>query len=235
MVLNKYIAHAGICSRRKAVDLIKEGLVTVKGVTVKDPAYDVTPDDVVKVSGKVIRQESKVYVLLNKPNGYITTVADERGRKTVIDLIKNAPKVRIYPVGRLDRATTGLLVMTNDGEFMERLAHPRYEVEKIYYAVLDKELTHDDMHTISRGVRLLDGKVKVDAISYIPDKDKRHVRISIHSGKNRIIRRIFEHFEYNVITLDRVNYAGLTKKGLRVGSWRYLTSDEVTHLYGFDE
>lgn len=235
MVLNKYIAHAGICSRRKAVDLIKEGLVTVKGVTIKDPSYDVTPDDVVKVRGKVIRQESKVYILLNKPNGYVTTVSDERGRKTVMDLIGTAPDVRIYPVGRLDRATTGLLVMTNDGEFMERLAHPRYEVEKIYHAVLDKELIHEDLQKISRGVRLLDGKVKVDAISYIPDKDKRHIRISIHSGKNRIIRRIFEHFGYIVKALDRVNYAGLTKKGLTVGRWRYLTSDEVTQLYGFQD
>lgn len=234
MVLNKYIAHAGICSRRKAVELIKEGLVTVKGVVIKDPAYDVIADDVVKVQGKVIRQEAKVYILLNKPNGYITTVSDERGRKTVMELITNAPRVRIYPVGRLDRATTGLLVMTNDGEFMERLAHPRYEVEKIYHAVLDKELTHDHMQQISRGVRLIDGKVKIDSISYIPEKDKRHIKISIHSGKNRIIRRIFEHFEYNVVTLDRVNYAGLTKKGLSVGRWRYLTSEEIAQLYKQD-
>jgi 23S rRNA pseudouridine2605 synthase len=233
MVLNKYIAHAGICSRRKAVDLIKEGLVTVKGVIVKDPSYDVTPDDAVKVNGKMIRQESKVYILLNKPNGYITTVSDERGRKTVMDLIESAPQVRIYPVGRLDRATTGLLVMTNDGELMERLAHPRYEVEKVYHAVLDKDLVHEDMLKISRGVVLMDGKVKVDAINYIPEQGKRYIRISIHSGKNRIIRRIFEHFGYKVVTLDRVNYAGLTKKGLPVGRWRYLTYDEVAQFQGF--
>lgn len=233
MVLNKYIAHAGLCSRRKAVDFIKDGLVTVKGVVVTEPFYDVTPEDVVKVNGKVIKQESKVYLLLNKPNGYITTVSDERGRKTVMELIEGTPKVRMYPVGRLDRATTGLLVMTNDGEFMERLAHPRYEVEKIYHAFLDKDLPQEDMLKIARGVMLEDGKVKVDSINYIPEQGKRAIRISIHSGKNRIIRRIFEHFGYTVMTLDRVNYAGLTKKGLPVGRWRYLTYDEVAQFQGF--
>jgi 23S rRNA pseudouridine2605 synthase len=232
-VLNKFIAQAGLCSRRKAVDIIKEGVVTVNGVVIGEPGYLVKNKDVVKVRSQVIKTERPVYILLNKPKNYVTTVADERGRRTVMDLVQDAAPVRLYPVGRLDRDTTGLLLMTNDGEFTQHLSHPRNDVKKIYQAVLDRPLTSDDMHTIRNGVKLWDGFAQFDAISYIPGRRKNTLMVTIHSGRNRIVRRLFEALEYKVKALDRVFYAGITKQSLPLGSWRYLTPDEVEELKSF--
>ncbi len=227
MQLNKYIAQAGICSRRKAVELIKQGVVTVNGQKVTEPGYQVKSADIVRVRGKKVARQKLMYILMNKPKDYVTTVSDERGRRTVIDLLSGQIKERVYPVGRLDRSTTGLLLLTNDGELAEKLAHPRYEVKKVYHVLLDKPLVYADMQKIKAGVRLSDGLVRVDMISYAPGKYKNHLRVTLHSGKYRIVRRMFEHFDYDVIQLDRVRYAGLTKKGLRVGMWRYLTAYEI--------
>lgn len=227
--LNTYLAHAGVCSRRKAVELIASGVVRVNQKIVKDAGYRVQPEDVVEVSDKVIQPEEHVYVLLNKPKDYVTTVSDERGRKTVMELVADAGKERLYPIGRLDRTTTGLLLLTNDGAFAQRLAHPRYEVEKVYTVTLDRNLTSADMQAIMKGVRLEDGIVQVDDIAYT-GTTKKEITVVLHSGKYRIVRRLFEHFEYTVRKLDRVGYAGLTKKRLPVGSWRYLTKGEVVAL-----
>jgi len=228
--LNKYIANSGICSRREADTYIRSGSATVNGKIITEMGYQVKPTDIVKFDEVVITPEAKRYVLLNKPKNFITSMDDERGRKTVMDLIRRASKERIYPVGRLDRLTTGLLMFTNDGEMAKKLTHPKHEVRKLYHATLDKKLSISDLHKISENF-VLDGKmVFVDKISYIDDKPKFEIGIEIHSGRNRIVRRIFEHFGYNVTKLDRVVFAGLTKKNLGRGVWRHLTEQEVNNL-----
>lgn len=227
--LNKYIANAGICSRREADDLIKSGCVTVNGKVVTELGFTVKANDEVNYSGARIKTEKHVYLLLNKPKDYITTAADERGRKTVMELVGDACKERIYPVGRLDRNTTGLLLFTNDGELTKKLTHPKHEVEKLYHVELDKNLKQDDFIKIKEGVELEDGFIKPDEIAYTGET-KREVGIKIHSGRNRIVRRTFEHFGYDVLRLDRVMFAGLTKKNLPRAKWRFLTDKEVAFL-----
>jgi 23S rRNA pseudouridine2605 synthase len=234
MPLNKYIAHCGLCSRRKAVDFIKEGKVTVNGKPVLEPAFKVTAKDAVKISDKPISlQKNLVYILLNKPKGFITTTDDPEGRQTVMELVKHATDERVYPVGRLDRNTSGLLLLTNDGELAQKLAHPKHNIKKIYQVELDKPLTKADFEQIVQGVTLEDGLALVDALGYIDTKDKKQVGIEIHSGKNRIVRRIFEHLGYTVEKLDRVMYAGLTKKNINRGKWRLLSEKEVILLKHF--
>lgn len=234
MPLNKYISHCGICSRRKAVDFIKEGKVTVNGELIEEPAFKVTAKDVVKLSNKRISlQKNLVYILLNKPKGFITTTDDPEGRQTVMELVKEATGDRVFPVGRLDRNTSGLLLLTNDGELAQKLAHPKHNIKKIYQVGLDKPLTKADFEQIVQGVTLEDGVALVDALGYVDSKDKAQIGIEIHSGKNRIVRRIFEHLEYKVEKLDRVMYAGLTKKNVNRGKWRFLTEKEVILLKHF--
>lgn len=229
--LSKFVAHAGIASRRKVVDLIRQGLIKVNGKTIKEPGYKLHPNDKVTYQDQALKiAPQKIYILINKPKDYITTVADEKGRKTVMDLIKDAIGQRLYPVGRLDRNTTGLLIVTNDGEFAQKLSHPRYGVQKTYAVTLNKILHKDDYEKIKEGLQLADGFIKVDAIQYAAKLPRNHIKVSLHSGKNRIVRRIFEHLDYDVIKLDRIEYAGLTKRGLLVGDWRYLTDDEVEGL-----
>lgn len=228
--LSKYLAQAGIASRRKVVDIIKSKVVTVNGVMINEPGFKVSPNDCVRVQDTLIRSEEKIYLLLNKPKNCITTVSDDLGRHNVINLIAQDVKQRIYPVGRLDRNTTGLLVLTNDGDLALKLSHPRFEVEKIYHVQLDKALTRADMHKIINGLQLEDGFIQVDAINYFPDRSKQNVIVTLHSGKNLIIRRIFEHLGYDVRKLDRAVYAGLTKSRLEVGQWRHLTRHEISQL-----
>ncbi|HTM06429.1 MAG TPA: pseudouridine synthase [Patescibacteria group bacterium] len=226
--LTKYIAQAGICSRRKAVQLIQDRSVLVNNSMVTEGGYRVKSTDMVVVKGEPIRQPKKVYILLNKPKDYITTSADEKGRKIVTDLVAPHISERVYPVGRLDRSTTGLLFLTNDGELAQRLSHPRYKIAKVYHITLNASLTHQDFTAIKEGVQLYDGLVTVDYIEYMHKKCD--IIIEIHSGKNRVIRRLFEHFGYQVKKLDRIQYAGLTKTGLTVGNWRFLTASEVHAL-----
>lgn len=228
--LSKYVAQAGVASRRAVVELIKEGYVKVNGKVIKEPGYKLKESDKVTYLDKPVAADKKVYVLLNKPTGYITTVSDDQDRKTVLDLVKSATPARIYPVGRLDRDTSGLLLLTNDGELAQKLAHPRYEVQKTYMVTLDRLLLKEDYEEIRKGIHLKDGLVKVDGIYFLPEQKRNRVKVIIHSGKNRIVRRIFEHFRYRVSKLDRIAYAGLTKKGLMVGQWRHLTKDEVKKL-----
>ncbi len=231
MRLNKYLAHAGIASRREADELIRNGTVTVNGEVITEMGFKVNPDDEVRFGGQLIRPEKKVYVLLNKPKNYITTTKDERNRKTVMDLVSEpAKKYRIFPVGRLDRKTTGVLLLTNDGELAEKLLHPKNKVEKIYHVVLDRNLKQSDLQKIREGLKLSDGPIYVDDISYIKGAPHSEVGIKIHSGRNRIVRRIFEHLGYDVKKLDRVMFAGLSKKGLERGKWRYLSDREVNFL-----
>jgi len=230
MPLNKYLSFAGICSRRKAVEFIKAGLVKVNGEVVKIPERRVADDDKVQFKNKLIVPDKKIYVLLNKPKDYVTTLSDQQDRKTVMDLVGGATKKRIYPVGRLDRATTGLLLITNDGQLTQKLAHPKYEVKKVYAVVLNRPLKFDDLKQIHDGVKLKDGATKVDRIHHVVGKSKTHVKVELHSGKNRIVRRLFEHFGYGVVKLDRINYAGLTKRGIKLGQWRLLTSAEIKQL-----
>lgn len=230
MRLNRFIAHAGICSRREADTFIIAGSVEVNGKVVSEMGYKVLPGDSVKFDGRLLTPEKMEYVLLNKPKNFLTTTEDDKGRKTVMDLIRNASKSRLLPVGRLDRNTTGLLLFTNDGEMAARLTHPRYAVRKIYHVVLDRALKVSDLQQIEKGVDLDDGSISVDAISFIANATKREVGIEIHSGRNRIIRRIFEHLGYEVAKLDRVMFAGLTKKDLPRGQWRTLDSKEVSFL-----
>ncbi|WP_298714507.1 pseudouridine synthase [Chitinophaga sp.] len=234
MPLNKFIAHCGICSRRKAVDYIKEGKVTVNGEVIVEPAFKVTGKENVKLNDKRIHlQKNLVYVLLNKPKGYITTTDDPEGRQTVMELVEDAAEERLYPVGRLDRNTSGLLLLTNDGELAQKLAHPKHNVKKIYHVELDKPLTKADFDRILGGLELEDGMASVDSLAWVDTKDKKQIGIEIHSGKNRIVRRIFEHLEYRVEKLDRVMYAGLTKKNLNRGKWRFLSEKEVILLKHF--
>jgi 23S rRNA pseudouridine2605 synthase len=228
--LNKYIANAGICSRREADVYIASGNATVNGKVITEMGYKVMPTDVVKFDNIAITPEKKQYVLLNKPKNFITTMEDDRGRRTVMDLVVSATKERIYPVGRLDRNTTGLLLFTNDGELAKKLTHPKHNIEKIYHASLDKKLAMSDLQKIEAGFILDEKRVIVDEISYIQNQPKSEVGVKIHSGRNRIVRRIFEHFDYNVIKLDRVIFAGLTKKDLPRGHWRHLTEMELNNL-----
>lgn len=228
--LNKYLANAGICSRREADEFITAGVVSVNGVVVTELGTKVHRNDEVKFHDQPVNIERKVYILLNKPKDCVTTSDDPQERKTVMDLVKNACKERIYPVGRLDRNTTGVLLLTNDGEMASKLTHPKYLKKKIYHVYCDKNVTKADLDQIVQGITLEDGEIHADAISYASDTDKSQVGIEIHSGKNRIVRRIFEHLGYKVIKLDRVYFAGLTKKGLRRGDWRFLTENEVNML-----
>jgi len=228
--LNKYISNSGICSRREADTYISAGSATVNGKIITEMGFKVKPTDEVRFDDVLISPEAKRYVLLNKPKNYITTMDDERNRKTVMELIHRSTKERIYPVGRLDRETTGLLLFTNDGDMAKKLTHPKHNVKKLYHVTLDKKLSMADLHQISENF-VLDGKmVFVDKVSYIEKKPKFEVGIEIHSGRNRIVRRIFEHFGYRVIKLDRVIFAGLTKKNLGRGVWRHLTEQEVNNL-----
>ncbi len=229
--LNKYIAHGGICSRRDAAVLVKEGKVTVNGKTVTEPGTKVSPKDLIKVNDKKVTiSRHFVYILLNKPKDYITTTDDPQGRKTVLSLIKGATTARVYPVGRLDRNTSGVLLLTNDGDLAQKLAHPKHEIKKVYHVSLDKPLTKADFDKIAAGIELEDGLASVDALAYADTKDKSQVGLEIHSGRNRIVRRIFEHLGYDVRNLDRVMYAGLTKKNVQRGKWRLLTEKEVRIL-----
>lgn len=229
-VLSKYIAHAGVCSRRKVEQLVAQGLITINNVVVTQIACRVQSGDVVKVCGNIVEPvENMVYILLNKPNNCITTTSDDIGRRTVMDLLGDVPE-RVYPVGRLDRKTTGLLLFTNDGELAERLSHPRYEVHKMYHVVLHKPVYEDDIAKLRSGVYLPDGMVSVDDIMYVPGMHKKEVLVVVHSGKYRVVRRMFEALNYDVVKLDRVEFAGLTKKGLTVGQWRHLSKEEVRRL-----
>jgi len=228
--LNKFIANAGVCSRREADVYIAAGSVTVNGKVVSEMGYKVKPTDDVRYDGRRLNPEKKEYILLNKPKGFITTTNDEKGRRTVMELISSSSNNRLFPVGRLDRNTTGLLLFTNDGDITKKLTHPKFGVRKIYHVVLDKNVTAADLRKIQEGLELEDGKVQVDEVSYIQGSTKKEVGIEIHSGRNRIVRRIFEHLEYKVTKLDRVVFAGLTKKDLPRGHWRNLTPQEVINL-----
>lgn len=228
--LNKFLANAGICSRREADEFITAGVVSVNGVVVTELGTKVKRTDEIKFHDQPVNIERKVYVLLNKPKDCVTTSDDPQERKTVMDFVKGACKERIYPVGRLDRNTTGVLLLTNDGDLASKLTHPKYLKKKIYHVYCDKNVTKADLDQIVSGITLDDGEIHADAVSYASETDKSQVGIEIHSGKNRIVRRIFEALGYRVIKLDRVYFAGLTKKGLRRGDWRYLTEQDVNML-----
>jgi 23S rRNA pseudouridine2605 synthase len=229
--LNRYIANAGICSRRKADELIAAGVVSVNGEVISELGHKVDPSkDVIRYNGETLKREKMVYVLLNKPKDYITTTDDPQERRTIMALVEKASKERIYPVGRLDRNTTGLILMTNDGDLADKLAHPRNSVTKLYQVELDKALTQGDLNKIAYGLELEDGLIKPDMVSYVQGGSKREIGIQIHSGKNRIVRRIFEHLGYDVVKLDRTIYANLNKKDLPRGRWRYLDEKEVIQL-----
>lgn len=229
--LNRYIANAGICSRRKADELIEAGVVSVNGEVVSELGAKIDPiKDVIRYNGETLKREKMVYVLLNKPKDYITTTDDPQERRTVMQLVEKASRERIYPVGRLDRNTTGLLLLTNDGDLADKLSHPKNSITKIYNIELDKSLTQGDLNKIAYGIELEDGVIKPDAVSYVTGGSKREVGIQIHSGKNRIVRRIFEHLGYDVVKLDRVIYGSLTKKDLTRGRWRYLEEKEIIQL-----
>ena len=228
--LNRYLANAGVCSRREADTFIQAGVVKVNGVVVTELGSKVKRSDEVMFHDQTISMEKKVYVLLNKPKDYVTTSDDPQNRKTVMDLVKNACRERIYPVGRLDRSTTGVLLFTNDGDLATKLTHPQYLKKKIYHVYCDKNVTAADIRQIAEGIMLEDGEIHADAIDYAHETDKKQVGIEIHSGRNRIVRRIFEHLGYKVVKLDRVYFAGLTKKNVKRGDWRFLTQDEVNML-----
>jgi 23S rRNA pseudouridine2605 synthase len=231
MPLNKYLAHCGVCSRRDAVGLINEGKVKVNGVVATEPGYKVKPgDEVVFNNKKLFVTKNLVYILLNKPKDYITTTDDPQGRKTVLQLIEKATTERVYPIGRLDRNTSGVLLLTNDGDLTQKLSHPSYEVKKIYEVKLDKSLTKGDFEKIISGVKLEDGLIQVDSLAYADARDKSIIGIELHSGRNRIVRRIFESLGYDVKGLDRVMYGSLTKKNVERGTWRYLSEKEIRLL-----
>ncbi|MFB6318242.1 pseudouridine synthase [Saccharicrinis sp. FJH54] len=225
--LNQYIARAGICSRREADKLIEQGLVKVNGKLVTELGVRVNPSDEVRVDGTRIKPEKKVYILLNKPKDTVTTLKDPNARKTVFDLIKNACEERVYPVGRLDRNTTGVLLLTNDGDLSARLTHPKFNHKKIYHVFLNKDVTKNDLQKLADGFELEDGFIAADVVSYAHPEDKSQIGIEIHSGRNRVVRRMFEHLGYDVVKLDRVYFAGLTKKNLPRGKWRFLTEQEL--------
>lgn len=235
MRLNKYIAHAGVCSRREAAQLVKDGHIQVNGTVIIEPGVVVEEGDEVTYKGRVLKPRvNMVYFLMNKPKGVITTVKDEKGRKTVMDLMVNKTKERIFPVGRLDRATTGLLLLTNDGDLAKKLTHPSHKVKKIYHAVLDKSISEVDLDKIAAGLVLEDGLAEVDKVGYVQGAaSKKEIGLEIHIGKNRIVRRIFEHLGYTVVKLDRVYFGGLTKKDLPRGFSRPLTDKEVIMLKHF--
>jgi len=229
--LNKFIANAGICSRREADVLIATGIVEVNGKIITEMGFKVKPGDEVKYDGSIIQSEKKQYVLLNKPRNFITTMSDPQGRKTAFQLVANACKERIYPVGRLDRNTTGILLFTNDGDLAKRLTHPRYEVAKLYHVEAERPIRQEHIEALMAGVQLDDGEyVKADKVEFIPDSKNREVGLEIHSGKNRVIRRMFEALGYEVVKLDRVKFAGLTKKDVPRGTWRHLSEKEVSFL-----
>jgi 23S rRNA pseudouridine2605 synthase len=229
--LNRYISNAGICSRRKADELISAGVVSVNGVVISELGHKIDPmKDAVRYNGELLKREKMVYVLLNKPKDYITTTDDPQERRTVMQLVEKASKERIYPIGRLDRNTTGLLLMTNDGDLADKLSHPKNNIVKLYHVELSKSLTQGDLNKISFGLELEDGLIKPDSVAYVQGGTKKEVGIQIHSGKNRIVRRIFEHLGYEVVKLDRAVYANLTKKDLPRGRWRYLEEKEIIQL-----
>ena len=228
--LNKYMANAGLCSRREADEFITQGKVKVNGEVVTELGTKIKRNDVVECDEKVVTPERKCYVLLNKPKDCVTTSSDPKGRVTVLDIVKNACRERIYPVGRLDRNTTGVLLLTNDGDLASKLTHPKFVKKKIYHVWTDKDIAEEDMQRIADGIELEDGEIHADAISYVNDTDRNQAGIEIHSGRNRIVRRIFESLGYKVVKLDRVYFAGLTKKNLPRGRWRYLTQEEVNYL-----
>jgi len=231
MPLNKFIAHTGICSRREAAELVKKGRIKVNNVIILEPGFKVSHGDKVSLNHKQLQlQKNLVYILLNKPKDYITTTKDPQGRKTIFELLKGAPDERIFPVGRLDRNTTGVLLLTNDGELTQKLTHPSFEVKKVYEVRLDKPLQKKDMETILHGISLEDGFIAADAISYADMKDKSVIGIEIHSGRNRIVRRLFEYLGYDVKNLDRVLFANLTKKNVERGKWRFLKEKEIRIL-----
>ncbi|MFR9661978.1 MAG: pseudouridine synthase, partial [Rikenellaceae bacterium] len=229
MRLNRYLAQSGIASRREADNFISAGLVTVNGVVVTELGTKVQPGDEVKFNDSQVKGEKKVYLLLNKPKGYVTSLDDPHADKTVMNLVREACTERIYPVGRLDKNSLGVLLFTNDGDMTKQLTHPSHRKKKIYQVSLDKPLTRADMDSIAQGITLEDGEIYADAVSYVKE-NKQEVGIEIHSGRNRIVRRIFEHLGYSVQKLDRVYFAGLTKKNLKRGQWRFLTTDEVERL-----
>ena len=234
MPLNKYIAHAGVAARRDAADIVRKGLVKVNGELVTEPGHKVSSKDDVRVNGKkVVLVKNLVYILLNKPKDYITTTNDPQGRKTVVDLISRATGERVYPVGRLDRNTSGVLLLTNDGELAQKLTHPSHEIKKVYHVTLNKPLEKKDFDQILKGVTLDDGAASVDVLAYADVKDKTQIGVEIHSGRNRIVRRIFEHLGYDVKNLDRVVFAGLTKKNVDRGKWRFLSEKEIRDLKYF--
>ena len=234
MPLNKFIAHAGVCSRRDAAEIVKSGKVTVNGQQITEPGFKVNGTEDIKVSGKKISaRKNLVYILLNKPKDYITTSEDPQGRKTVLDIVKRATTERIYPIGRLDRNTTGVLLLTNDGELAQKLSHPSYQVKKIYEVKLDKPLTKKDFDALANGVTLEDGFIAPDGLAYADANDKSVIGIEIHSGRNRIVRRIFESLGYSVKSLDRVMFAGLTKKNIERGKYRFLNEKEIRNLKFF--
>lgn len=229
-ILSKFLAQAGFCSRRKAVEVIAQGTVTVNGKPVSHPAFLVPDNAVVKVGKTVIRDQQKFYIMLNKPKGFITTVSDDKGRSTVMDLLVDAPKVRMYPIGRLDQDSTGLLLLTNDGTCAQALSHPRFEISKSYIVTLDKALLQEHIQLMNAGVLLKDGLVKVDALEYVHPRTPDKVKVTLHSGKNRILRRLFAHFGYFVTALDRISYAGLSKRELPRGRWRFLRKQEIQRV-----
>jgi len=229
--LNRYIANSGICSRRKADELIAAGVVSVNGEVVSELGHKVDPfKDEIRYNGELLKREKRVYVLLNKPKDYITTTDDPQERRTVMQLVEKASRERIYPVGRLDRNTTGLLLMTNDGDLADKLSHPKNGITKIYHVELSRSLSQGDLNKIQFGLELEDGVIKPDSVSYVAGASKREVGIQIHSGKNRIVRRIFEHLGYDVVKLDRVVYGNLTKKDLPRGRWRFLEEHELIQI-----
>lgn len=231
MPLNKFMAHCGVCSRREAVELINSGKVKVNGKIATEPGYKVEEKDEVIFNGKkLFITKNLVYILLNKPKDYITTTDDPQGRKTVLQLIKNATTERVYPIGRLDRNTSGVLLLTNDGDLTQKLSHPSYQIKKIYEVRLDKPLTKNDFDKILKGLTLEDGEILIDSLAYADSKDKSIIGIELHSGRNRIVRRIFEHLGYDVKGLDRVMYANLTKKNVERSKWRYLSEKEIRLL-----
>lgn len=228
--LNKYISNSGVCSRRDADKLISEGLVTVNGEVVTELGHKVSAADEVRYDGRLLNPERKVYLLLNKPRGFVTTLDDPHAERTVLQLVENACPERIYPVGRLDTQTTGVLLFTNDGELAKKLTHPSYEKRKVYHVQLDKEFLPEDLDRLKKGIELEDGFIAADELEMIDPQDARQVGIEIHSGKNRIIRRMFNHLDYQVVKLDRVLFAGLTKKDLPRGRYRFLTQQEINFL-----